>query len=103
MENSIELKTKLPKLGRYFVFFDDRNHSAASLFNRYQVPIKVKYAWKTKDGEYKAIFCRVRRKDVPNFKRAMEDLKNKMLLFGNLDYEAFCERFIKGLKETSSS
>lgn len=103
MENCIELKTKLPKLGRYFVFFDDRNHSAASLFNRYQVPIRIKCAWNTKDGEFKAIFCRVRRKDVPNFKKAMKDLKNKMLLLGNLDYEVFCERFIKELKETSGS
>lgn len=103
MENCIELKTKLPGFRKSFIFFDDRNHSAASLFNRYQVPIRIQCAWKTEDGEFKAICCKVRRKDVPNFKQAMEDLKTKMLLLGNLDYEAFCERFIKELKETSGS
>ena len=103
MDNCIELETKLPKLRKWFVFFDDLDHSAASLFNRYQVPIKVKCAWKKEGEKYRTICCKVRRRDVPRFKKAMEDLKVKMLLIGNTDYEAFCESFMKETdKETGN-
>lgn len=32
----------------------------------------------------------------------MEELKNKMLLIGNTDYEAFCEELLPALKEQQS-
>lgn len=40
-----------------------------------------------KDGSpYLAIFCRVRKKDVPKFLAALEDLKNSMMLCGHPHY-----------------
>ena len=99
MENCMELTGKLPTLRKSFLFFDDDNHSAASLFNRYQVRIKVKGAWVKQGEKYKVILCKVRNRDVPKFRQAMEDLKTKMLLIGNTDYEDFCERFQKDLKD----
>lgn len=95
MDNCVELTRKFPGLQKYFAFFDDCNYSAASLFNRYQVRIKVKGSWSKEGDKYKVILCKVWRKDVPKFIRAMEDLKTKMLLIGNTDYEEFCERFLK--------
>lgn len=41
-----------------------------------------------KDGSpYLAIFCHVRKKDVPKFLAALEDLKKSMILCGHPHYE----------------
>ena len=84
----------LPSIRRHFVFFDDMNNSSLSLLYRNKVKIKFKKAARRKDEKYLIVFCNVRRKDVEKFIHAMEELKNKMLLIGNLDYEAFCEELL---------
>ncbi len=61
---------------------------------RNRVRIKPKVIVRKKDSKYLVVFCTVRRKDAERFIRAMEELKNKMLLIGNTDYEAFCSKFI---------
>ncbi len=97
MDNFFEMAGKIPGLRKHYAFFDDENQSARSLFCRHRVRIRVRGAWKIKEEKYRLIVCDVRRKDVPKFVVAMEELKNKMWLIGNADYEAFCERTMAAL------
>lgn len=54
------------------------------LVNKVRVWFDREYA---KDSSpYLAIFCRVRKKDVPKFLAALEDLKNSMMLCGHPHY-----------------
>lgn len=99
MNNYLEVKRAFPLFYRHFIFFDDNNYSANSLLFRNKVHIKLCTALGKDDEKYRIIFCNVRSRDVPLFIRAMEELKNKMLLIGNLDYEAFCDRLMPVLEE----
>ena len=99
MDNCLAMGKGFLGLRTHFAFFDDDNHSAASLFNRNKVRITPKGAF-TKEGEkYRIVLCSVRTKDVPLFRKAMEELKTKMLLIGNTDYEAFCEEVLSMMEE----
>jgi len=99
MDNCLTLGKGFLGLRTRFAFCDDDNHSSVSLFNRNRVRITPKGSW-IKDGvKYRIVLCSVRTKDVPLFRKAMEELKTKMLLIGNTDYEAFCEEIIPGLRE----
>ena len=100
MDNYIEMPRRIPGLRKHFMFFDDGNHSARSLFCRHQIRIRVRGVWKSNEEKYRLIVCDVRRKDVPMFTLAMEELKNKMWLIGNSDYEAFCEKMMSDLGKT---
>lgn len=93
------MKSLLPRVRRQFLFFDDMNYSSISLLNRNKVKVKIKTAAQKEDWKYQIVFCDVRRKDVEKFIRAMEELKNKMLLIGNTDYEAFCEELLPDSQE----
>ena len=99
VDNCIELTERIPGFRKHFMFFDDGNHSAGSLFCRHQVQIRVQGVWISNDEKYRLIVCDVRRKDVPKFTLAMEELKNKMWLIGNADYEAFCKKIMSELRE----
>ena len=49
----------------------------------------------TKEGSpYRAILCRVRKRDVPEFLAVLEELKKKMLLCGHLDYVSEVSTFM---------
>ena len=93
MENFLEIKRILPGAFRRFAFADDLNGSSLSLLFRNRVRIRPKKILGKREGKYRIVVCDVRKKDAESFARAMEELKNKMLLIGNLDYEAFCGEF----------
>ena len=94
MRNYLEKRTRLRGFRRHFAYFDDENFSSESLLYRNRVRIRIEVVVRKKDSKYLVVFCTVRRQDAERFIRAMEELKNKMLLIGNTDYEAFCRRFI---------
>jgi len=48
--------------------------------------------------KYRAIFCAVHRKYQKDFEEALEELKTKMCLFGNCDYEEYCENVLNELE-----
>ena len=48
---------------------------------------------------YLAIFCHVRKKDVPKFLAALEDLKKSMMLCGHPNYEAEISRFMDNVEK----
>lgn len=71
----------------YFLFFDTVPYLADQLFIRRQVRVWFDREYAKKDSPYIAVLCHVRKKDVPQFLDALEDLKKSMLLCGHPDYE----------------
>ena len=72
----------------YFVFFDATPYLADSLFIRHKVRVWFEKEYTKEGSPYIAIFCHVRKRDIPEFLAALEDLKKSMLLCGYIDYEA---------------
>ena len=54
-----------------------------------------------KDGSpYLGIMCKVRKRDVPQFQEALEELKNSMLICGYTDYESKVSAVVKSIRQT---
>ena len=71
----------------YFLFFDTKSYLADQLFIRRRVRIWFGCEYRKEGSPYVGIFCRVRKRDVPEFLAALEDLKRSMLICGYTDYE----------------
>ena len=71
----------------YFLFFDTREYLADSLFIRHQVRVWFEREYGKDGSPLLAICCHVKKKDVPAFLAALEDLKDKMILCGYQEYE----------------
>ena len=72
----------------------NEDYAADSLFYKRHIPVKYGEEW-SRDGEkYKFIFCKVRKKYKKDMEDAFEELKTKMLLLGNNDYEEYCNKII---------
>ena len=71
----------------YFVFFDTKPYLADQLFIRHEVRVWFDQEYAKEDSPYLAIFCHVRKKDVPKFLAALEDLKKSMIICGHSHYE----------------
>ena len=72
----------------YFMFFDVESYLADQLFIRHQVRVWFEEEYAKEGSPYRAILCHVRKKDVPGFLAALEELKKSMLICGYEDYEA---------------
>lgn len=70
----------------YFVFFDTMPYLADQLFIRHEVRVWFDREYAKDGSPYLAIFCHVKKKDVPKFLAALEDLKNSMMLCGHPHY-----------------
>ena len=70
----------------YFLFFDTTTYLADQLFIRRKVRVWFDEEYAKKESAYIAIFCHVKKKDVPQFLEALEDLKKSMMLCGHPDY-----------------
>ena len=84
-----------------FVFVDSTERSAVSLINRYRQQIRIRFeriAFRQGD-RYHIVFCNVRKKDAPVFRRIMDELRNKMQLTGYTDYDDYCEKILTVLNE----
>ena len=78
-----ELYLKLEKFSlryAYFLFFDTREYLADSLFIRHQVRVWFEREYGKDGSPLLAICCHVKKKDVPAFLAALEDLKDKTIL-----------------------
>ena len=82
---------------RYFLYFDVKSHLADQLFIRHKVRVWYRSEFASKDSPYTAIFCRVRKRDVPAFLAALEELKKSMLICGYTDYETKVSTILKRL------
>lgn len=87
----------------YFLFFDTTPYLADQLFIRHKVRVWFDREY-TKDGsQYLAIFCHVRKKDVPEFLAALEDLKKSMILCGHPKYQEEVSLFIDDMEKMKGS
>ena len=83
----------------YFLFFDTTSHLADQLFIRHKVRAQFESEYAREGSPYRAILCRVRKRDVPEFLAAVEELKKKMLLCGHLDYVSRVSAFMDAVEE----
>ena len=83
----------------YFMFFDTTLYLADQLLIRHQVRVWFDSEYAKEGSPYLAIFCHVRKKDVPKFLAALEDLKKSMMLCGHPNYEAEISRFMDNVEK----
>lgn len=78
----------------YFTFFDTTPYIADQLFIKHKVRVWFDTEF-TKEGfPYIVIFCHVRKKDVPQFLAALEDLNKSMMLCGYPEYQSEISKFM---------
>lgn len=83
----------------YFMFFDTTPYLADQLFIQHQVRVWFDSEYAKEGSPYLAIFCHVRKKDVPKFLAALEDLKKSMMLCGHPNYEADISSFMDNVEK----
>ena len=83
----------------YFMFFDTTPYLADQLFIRHQVRVWFDSEYAKEGCPYLAIFWHVRKKDVPKFLAALEDLKKSMMLCGHPNYEADISSFMDNVEK----
>lgn len=74
----------------YFAYVDVTELLADGLFIRHQVRVEFGPEFYNSREKYHIIVCRVKKRDVDRFLSAVEELPNKMLLFGHTDYIDYC-------------
>lgn len=72
----------------HFLFFDTTPYLADQLFIGHKVRVWFGPEYGKEGSPYRAVFCRVRKKDVPQFLEALERLKSSMMLCGHPNYVA---------------
>ena len=77
----------------WFVYVDIKDYLADILIRKYNIRIKIVREFHRTDDEYVAIVCKIRKPDVHNFYKAMQELENNMCITGHTDYEEFCKDF----------
>lgn len=98
--NYIELD-KMSLLYQHYCYVDTNEHLADGIFVRHQIVVRFDSEYVKKGEKYQFIFCKVRKRDKRLFVKTMEELKKKMLLTGNVDYEAFCLKMMQSMLNES--
>ena len=83
----------------YFVFFDTKPYLADQLFIRHEVRVWFDQEYAKEDSPYLSIFCHVRKKDVPKFLAALEDLKKSMIICGHSYYEEVISSYMDKMEK----
>ena len=91
------------RLYESYAFVDVPEYFADQLFIQHQVTVRFEREFKHPRHPYVVIFCKVRKKDRESFIAALRDLPNKMILFGHVDYEQFCDMWIAQMDGHSNS
>ena len=87
MKNYIDLGKSTLGNWENYVYLDTDEYLARSLFVRHMIRVKVEHVMEREGEEYRLIGLKVLKKDEEMFRKAMEELKGKMLLFGHRDYD----------------
>ena len=82
---------------KLFMYIDTfPNYGADTIFNDLNINCKILSEYgNNMYPKYRIIIISVNKKDIDNFKLAMEKLKDKMLILGNKDYEEISNSIIK--------
>ncbi|HAG56518.1 MAG TPA: hypothetical protein DCL14_00620 [Ruminococcaceae bacterium] len=82
----------------YFAFFDTSDYLSDSLFAKREIAIDFGPEYVNANIPYRVVFCRCRKRDIPRFLQAMEELPKKMVICGYSDYPKFCEKMKESCK-----
>lgn len=74
----------------HYIYIDTIENLADQLFISRKVRVYFGQEGKKEGSPYKVIFCKIKKKDEPEFLEALSELENKMLLMGHRDYQEFC-------------
>ena len=99
------------KPGRHYVYFGgllnlkymymdlnvDQDYVADSLFCKRGIHVKFGEEMCRDGDKYRAVFCRIRKKDRQAFEEALEEIPVKMSLLGHNDYEDYCRKLMDEL------
>lgn len=83
----------------YFLFFDTTPYLADQLFIRHKVRVWFDREYAKDGSPYLAIFCHVKKKDVPEFLSALEDLKKSKILCGHPKYQGEVSLFMDDIEK----
>lgn len=86
----------------YYLYVDTKNYLADSLFYKREIPVRfleTYEAYNKDDDEYCIVYCYVSKKYKQRFEEALEELPNKMALYGHLGYDDYCKKFIDSIEE----
>lgn len=97
-DNYIRIESHSP-FTQEFIYIDVEPYKADDAFNELGVRPKFYEEFDVVDQPYVIIRCKVPRRDVHLFVKAMDKLKQKMLLTGYPDYEDFCEGLWNSIEE----
>ena len=86
-----------------YMYIDHKDYLADSLLAQNQVSVRFGGEFSRDDSPYRIILCKVRKKDIAGFEKAMELLYNKMLLFGYNGYESFCNNVMGILEQNQGA
>lgn len=92
MKNYIKLESALFSCN--YAYIDIPEYHADRIFIDKKIKVKFKTEMRHKDTNYVVIFCKFPRRQEKRFLEAMESLRRKMLLFGLIEYDNFCEEII---------
>lgn len=83
----------------YFDLNEGEGYVADSLFYKRKIRVKFKDEMIRDGDKYRAIFCRIRKKDKAAFEEALEEIGTKMSLLGHNDYDGYCARTLAEIGE----
>ena len=100
MEYYVPIKRPSPAY-RWFMYMDGGNeYHADSLLQKNNVHAHFdKKVWRTPDGRYRILVCRVPKAEVGRFEKAISELPARMLLLGYEDYIDRWEQLMKTFEE----
>ncbi len=90
---------KFSLLNAHYAFVDTEEYLADQLFVQHRVKVNFGSEFSAPGHKYRIIMCSCRKKDVPAFKEAIQELPNKMLLLGHMDYIEFSENMKERFKK----
>ena len=94
--NYIELNSSVFRSN--FAYFDLPDYLADSIFINHKIKINFGKEMHSDNEKYIIVFCSVRKRERALFLQCLDKLKNNMLICGNTDYPAFCQKQIRILK-----
>lgn len=92
--NVVHLERKWFSFTYTFVYVDTRHYLADNILEKYQVRGRWLSEFSKPDDEYIVIGIKVFKPDLEKFLSAMEELQDKMLICGHLDYKDACKKII---------
>ncbi|MPL97273.1 hypothetical protein SDC9_43462 [bioreactor metagenome] len=80
---------------RFYAFLDSSDYLADQLFIKHKVRVKFLQEYQKDGFDLRTIFCRIHKRDEGAFLDALNELSNKMMLCGHVDYPAQCRAFME--------